>query len=73
MLEWESKTVTMDDLKQIAVGVIVTILVIMAFVATNAELWYGYDIPKRFSIRSLLIVSTAIALALGLYVAFAPR
>jgi hypothetical protein len=63
----------MEDLKQIAIGIIVTILVVMVIVAESAELWYGSSIPKRFTVRTLLIVATVVAIALGVFVGFSPR
>jgi membrane-bound acyltransferase YfiQ involved in biofilm formation len=62
----------MGELQQVALAVIVAVLALMVIAANHAELWWG-SLPRRFTIRSLLIVGTVLAIFLGACVAFAPR
>ena len=63
----------MSELREVAVGVVVTLLVLMVLIAANANLLLDGDFPKRFTVRQLLIGATALAVLLGMCVAFSPR
>lgn len=58
----------MESLREFAVAIIVTLLVLMMTV----EVWV-WLIPERFTVRYLLVAATVISIILGACVAFAPR
>ena len=55
----------MSELRQIAVGILVILLVLLTVLQTTAP-----PLPKRFTVRWLLIVTTVLAILIGAVVAF---